>query len=46
MITKKVKHIIVNVFITPYSGNIKNVMVEVEGGHGLVSKVKPSGKIN
>ncbi len=46
MITKKDKHAIVNVFITPYAGNVKNVMVEVEGGYGLVCKVKPSGKIN
>lgn len=41
MVSRKDKHVIVSVFITPYLSAIKNVKVEVECDHGLVAKVKP-----
>ena len=42
MITKKDKHCLFSVFVTPYISAIKNVQVEVECDHNLTLKTKLS----
>ena len=42
MITKKDKHCLLSVFVTPYVSAIKNLQVEVECDHNLAVKTKPS----
>lgn len=42
MITKKDKHCLLSVFVTPYISAIKNVQVEVDCDHNLAVKTKPS----
>jgi hypothetical protein len=41
MITKKDKHCLLSVFVTPYISAINNVQVEVECDHNLAVKTKP-----